>query len=97
MSEYAPPSDAADIGSGHRAVFKQFDGEPSGLDWWHPRPDGSWCKGWIDFRGSRWAVQFGPDTGWKVEQPEPLTLSPSLLCRVCGVHGYIREGKWVPA
>jgi len=25
---------------------------------------------------------------------EPLTLSPSLLCRSCNVHGYIRNGRW---
>jgi hypothetical protein len=34
---------------------------------------------------------------WKVESWEPLTLSPSLLCRRCGDHGHIRDGKWVPA
>lgn len=33
-----------------------------------------------------------------------LTLSPSILCRLgsasvepCGFHGFVREGKWVPA
>lgn len=34
---------------------------------------------------------------WTVESTEPLTLSPSLLCRGCGNHGWIREGRWVPA
>jgi hypothetical protein len=38
-----------------------------------------------------------PGRGWKVESFEPLTLSPSLLCTVCGDHGFIRDGKWVPA
>lgn len=28
---------------------------------------------------------------------EPLTLSPSLLCKTCGDHGFIRGGKWVAA
>jgi len=41
------------------------------------------------------------DTGagrdWKLEQREPLTISPSLLCGSCGHHGFIREGKWVSA
>ena len=28
----------------------------------------------------------------------PVTLTPSLLCPFnCGTHGYIRDGKWVPA
>lgn len=30
-----------------------------------------------------------------VEQENPLTLSPSLLMRCCGMHGFIRDGKWV--
>lgn len=34
---------------------------------------------------------------WTVEQWEPLTLWPSLLCRACGHHGFIRDGRWVPA
>jgi hypothetical protein len=33
---------------------------------------------------------------WQVEQADPLTVSPSILC-VCGDHGYIRDGAWVPA
>ena len=35
--------------------------------------------------------------GWTVTQNEPLTISPSILCGNCGVHGWIREGKWVKA
>ena len=34
---------------------------------------------------------------WKVESWEPLTLSPSILRRECGCHGFIRNGKWVVA
>jgi hypothetical protein len=34
---------------------------------------------------------------WQVESWEPLTLSPSLLCRTCGRHGFIKQGRWVPA
>lgn len=39
----------------------------------------------------------GESPRWDVESFSPLTLSPSILCRGCGNHGYIREGKWVPA
>lgn len=39
---------------------------------------------------------FG-DHVWTVESWEPLTLSPSILRTECGCHGYIREGRWVPA
>ena len=34
---------------------------------------------------------------WEVQSWEPLTVSPSLLFRICGDHGFIREGKWIPA
>lgn len=34
---------------------------------------------------------------WTVESWDPLTLSPSLQCRSCAHHGFIREGRWVPA
>lgn len=33
---------------------------------------------------------------WTVENWDPLTIHPSLQC-ACGVHGFIRDGKWVPA
>jgi len=33
---------------------------------------------------------------WAVESWEPLTLSPSVACS-CGDHGFIRDGRWVPA
>lgn len=92
-----PPADAIDIGGDHRIKLASFEGEPAGIDYWHLKPDGSWCKGWADFRGSKWAVQFGPNTGWELVKLNPLTLAPSLLCRVCGDHGFIREGKWMTA
>lgn len=35
--------------------------------------------------------------GWKLEQRDPVTISPSILCMNCRHHGFIRDGKWVPA
>ena len=32
--------------------------------------------------------------GWRVEQVEPLTVSPSILCGSCGTHGFWRDGAW---
>lgn len=60
------------------------------LIWRHTRPDnGAACNGGaIPWRG--------PDC-WTSVSREPLTLSPSLLCRACGRHGWIRGGAWVPA
>lgn len=40
---------------------------------------------------------------WTVVSLDPLTVEPSVLCRFpgengeCGDHGYIRDGRWVPA
>jgi hypothetical protein len=38
----------------------------------------------------------GPNP-WTLEKLDPITISPSLLRTDCGDHGFIREGKWVPA
>ena len=41
-------------------------------------------------------LPVGPE-GWTVVSKEPLTVSPSILCGECGLHGFWREGKWVGA
>lgn len=33
---------------------------------------------------------------FEVTSWEPLSLPESLLCHHCGIHGYIRDGKWLP-
>lgn len=51
-------------------------------------------------RGVQWdSVMLAPKWthGWQIVCREPLELSPSLLCRLCGTHGFVRGGKWVPA
>lgn len=70
-----------------------------GLDYTHPTGDGRRCAGFIYFDTPRVRQVFEPSAGrmWQVEQEMPLTLSPSLLCRACGHHGWIRDGNWVPA
>ena len=63
----------------------------------HPRLDGTGeCMSGI-VPDTAPAVFIGSRPTWHVEQWEPLTLSPSLLCCVCGDHGFVREGRWVPA
>jgi hypothetical protein len=65
--------------------------ETVGVEYEHPDGKGGKCLGWINFKGR------GFDDGWEVISEMPLTLAPSLLCRACGHHGFIRDGKWVPA
>lgn len=88
--------DWIDLGDGVSiAFYAQYDTEPvEGLLWRHD------CPG--DPRGPESRgdpISFNPPdpTGWTVEHWVPLTLSPSLRCTVCGRHGFIRAGRWVPA
>lgn len=89
----------------------------------HHCPGGQPCDGYITFDGD-WqrrvhalnaarARQLGepvvPYVVWRVASREPLTVTPSILCknqirteagrppRVCNDHGFIRDNKWVRA
>jgi hypothetical protein len=102
---------AIDIGHGHtlrfagwypdRELSPQFSDLPdiekctAIVD--HPAPDGSACSSGapLDSPGAR--RLFKERELWAVESWDPLTISPSLLCMRCGDHGFIRDGKWVPA
>lgn len=46
------------------------------------------------------SVSFGEHSdgrdGWQVVSKDPLTLEPSILRKPCGLHGYIRNGRWEP-
>lgn len=80
-----------DIGHGVRIERRYMNGELEGVAYWHPRPDGQGeCEGWVSFR-PKW-----PD-GWDLLSQNPLHMEPSLLCLHCNHHGFIREGRWVPA
>lgn len=82
-----------DLGHGVQIQRRFLPGsdEPAGIEWRHPRPDsGLTCAagGWIP---------LGHDHGWTLESNNPLTITPSLLCRVCHSHGFITNGVWVPS
>lgn len=54
-------------------------------------------EGAVNFdRGDIYKTLFNSEW-WKVEQEEPLTISPSVLCKPCGCHGFIQEGRWKSA
>lgn len=36
-----------------------------------------------------------PNMLWHITTREPLTVTPSITCQQCGLHGWIKEGKWV--
>lgn len=87
-----------DIGHGVRIVYTSVGTHrPGGLIEYHRTPEGRECGGSVlfDLDGIRHAFPDRPV--WTVESLDPLTLAPSILCRRCGHHGWIRLGRWEPA
>ena len=94
---------------GHECFYSRIDdkdGNWVGIHEWHvcsardvpgPFGDGT-TAGFIAFdTPDARAVTTEQSPKWRVESREPLTLSPSILCRPCGHHGFIREDRWEPA
>jgi hypothetical protein len=89
---------ATDIGYGVLILFTSWRKHAkAGILHEHPTPDGDRHMGGIKFDLPGVAEAFPGDPLWTVESWEPLTLSPSLRCRDCGHHGWIRSGRWEPA
>ena len=44
-----------------------------------------------------YAPKLQLDNGHSITELEPLTVTPSILCGECGLHGFITNGKWVGA
>lgn len=70
--------------------------EPYGANWFHrdKREPNHVCVGGFQWR------QPDPIASavlWTLVSLEPLTIQPSLRCLTCGAHGFITDGKWVPA
>lgn len=98
LSSWAPDRGIA-------ANAERFAGVPDeprfGLVWRHPagpKLEGAeHCIGSITFDNPSSRTTVPERSRWTVETWEPLTISPSLLCMACGAHGFIRDGRWVPA
>lgn len=90
---------------GHEVEIEHFtyanddDELPVGFIENHARPDnGERCFGAVRFDTPEAHDAYKlPGPFWQVVSWEPLHIEPSVLCRICGHHGFIREGKWVPA
>lgn len=86
-----------DIGHNVRIVYTTIGAHsPGGLIEYHYTPEGRECGVSVlfDLDGVRHA--FPDRSVWTVVRLEPLTLTPSVLCRRCGHHGRIRGGRWEP-
>ena len=98
-------TDKVDLGSDHsyswvrwapdRDLNPQYADMPDdphyGIQVFHKNKAGEECPGFVTFS------KLAPPPVWELISVEPLTMSPSLLCRTCGDHGFIRDGKWVAA
>ncbi len=89
-----------DIGHGHQISYytsRDDDTTHVGLIDHHTAADGSPCRGSIIFDIPQNADWPASAPKWDLISEDPLTLSPSILCRACGSHGWIRDGVWVEA
>lgn len=92
----ALPTEAIDLGNGsHYSKVVDKDNKWIGINEWHLSPTGKLCGGWVPFNVQSEYLAGGEK--WTVNSYDPLDLSPSLLCTACGHHGFIRQGRWVPA
>ena len=108
---FTVPGMAFDLGHDHWGEFERWapnrelnphtanlpDVERYGLLIFHRNPAGERCAGFVTFAGDvQRQLEPNRPNVWQVESWEPLTISPSVLCS-CGDHGFIQDGRWVPA
>lgn len=64
-------------------------------------PDGTHRFEHLCDRGARGVVIAAPalqlGAGHTIVNADPLTILPSILCLDCGTHGFIQDGRWLPA
>jgi hypothetical protein len=93
------PEHAINLGNGvYYTKVVDKDGTWLGINEWHkcqlPGKEHRWCPGLVVF-DFPYPNVLSDRPRWKVISLEPLHLEPSLLCRTCGHHGWIRDGLWV--
>jgi hypothetical protein len=97
---YEGREDEFDLGGGYSFTWLTEDGQVIGLIEHHPKPEGGpglYCGGYISWvPGGTRSAKHQLVAGSPGDE-EHLTISPSLLCRTCGNHGFIRDGKRVTA
>jgi hypothetical protein len=102
-----------DIGGGHyvHRMYRLPNGTTVSYPADHGPPEGSvfvglhdyhrtdttqtgWCGGWVGFTNVEGADERAVH---ELVSAEPLHVEPSLGCRGCPSHGWIREGRWSEA
>jgi hypothetical protein len=103
-TSYPGREDEHDLGDGHSFAWYVDDDGAYGLIEHHPpgpnaTPTAQMCGGYIAWRqppGRQFGINHLLVSGGPGDE-ESLTISPSLACRGCSSHGFIRDGKWIPA
>lgn len=76
------------------------DNDRTGIIVGHVHADGEICEGAVLFDTPENQREAGRPV-WQVHSLEPLHLEPSILMSPdkggCGLHGWIRDGRWVGA
>lgn len=88
----ASTAGALELGAGHFFVAV-FDADDAFVGWLHrhPRADGEGvCQTFCAVR----YVEGVPI--YRIDSADPLTLSPDVCCRLCGSHGRVVNGMWLP-
>lgn len=88
----------ADLSAGHDRLIDHGDGVETA---WYP--DGSVGVRHVCDRGpTRGVIICAPrlvldePNGHTIMSSDPVTISPSVGCFDCGLHGFIRSGRWEP-
>lgn len=94
-------SDERRIDLGHDHSYTKVvdvDGNWVAINQWHIDPaTGEECVGFVLFDTPEAnLVSSSKSPHWELVSTEPLHLEPSLLCRRCNDHGFIRDGAWEP-
>jgi hypothetical protein len=109
-TSYPGREDEHDLGNGHSFVWLSSKTEQVvGLIEHHPkgpdaRPGAQYCGGYIAWVNepavpggqAAWVASHQLIAGGPGDEGS-LTVAPSLACRHCPSHGFIREGRWVSA
>lgn len=89
-----PPSEWCDWWDGLTMLTLEIGyGWPRNLEAWDDDPNPHfwhWCE-----PNGRW--HGASTTNHQLVCREPLHMEPSLLWSCCGTHGFVRDGRWIPA
>jgi len=109
-TSYPGREDEHDLGDGHSFVWLgDREGNVIGLIEHHPNgpdatPGAKYCGGYVAWVASN--AQRGVSPPYTARHQlvaggpgaeDALTIAPSLACRNCSSHGFIRDGRWVRA